>query len=340
MVMKAMAIAVGGVVLVVGALAAVFGLAVWLIRNNIGGLGDAFNRAVEKIKLFWRGLVDLVTKGGFSEEVSREMGKAENQGVRKFAISFFQIFYRIKRFFQGIAQGFRDAIQYFEPAFGALSEAARRLGEALGELGIEIFSVDSKSDNFNKTGYGIGAMIAGLIAVVASLITSFVELVGWVIKAGYFLGDSFAQYVLWAQEKAQAFVDTLKEVWEWLKKIGSSAIGKVVSFFTGEEAPQGTRRVGAAGRQTVAAPVRRLAPAGAPPLTAGAPSAEIIEQLRASVQGGSTSDEAIRELARSFEKRPTVVHVNMDGERVGEAIASGRRSKLARQGVPVGEEAV
>lgn len=340
MVMKAMAIAVGGVALVAVGFAAAIGLAVWLVRNNIGGLGDSFKRAIEKIKLFWNGLVDLVTKGGFSEEISKEMGKAENQGVRKFAISFFQIFYRIKRFFEGIAQGFRDTIQYFEPAFGALSEAARRLGEALGELGIEIFSVDSKSDNFNKTGFGLGAVLAGIISIVATLVTGLIELIGWVIKAGSFLGDHFAKKVIEAKTDILAFIDTLKEVWEWIKKIGSSAIGKVVSFFTGEEAPKGAQSIGSVKRRAVAAPVRRLAPAGAPPLIPGVASPEVMEQIRAAMQNGSTSDEAIRELSRTLEKRQTVISVNVDGERMVEAVASAQRSKLARQGVPVGEEAV
>jgi TP901 family phage tail tape measure protein len=341
MVMKAMAIATGGVVLVVAAFAAAIGLAVWLVRNNVGGLGDAFRNAMEKIKLFWNGLTDLFTKGGFSEAVSKEMGKAENQGIRNFAIMFFMIFHRIKRFFEGIATGFRMTMEAFEPVFGSLGEAFRRLGEALSQLGFNMLGVaGTPSDRFHEAGNGIGYVLASLLSGVSLLITGLVELVTWLVKAGSWLGDNFAKFVIFADEKVTAFVDSLKAVWEWLKKIGSSAVGKVVSFFTGEESPTGAQNVSAVSRRTTATPVKRLAPAGTPPVPENILSSAAASQLMAKYVNAGFSDKAALEMvAKAIEKRPTVVSLNIDGARVGEAVASARRSKLARQGVPVGEEA-
>jgi len=355
MVMKAMAIAVGAVVLVVAALAAGFALAVWLVRNNIGGLGDAFNRAVEMIKLFWNGLIDLVTKGGFSEEISKEMGKAENQGVRKFAIRFFQIFYRIKRFFEGIAQGFRQTMEEFAPVFGALGEAFKRLGEAVGGLGGDMLGfAGTPSDRFNEAGAGIGFVLASLISGVAWLVTGFVELFTWLIRVGSWLGDTFAKYMITASEATTAFVDTLIEVWNWLKKISESAVGKVMSFFTGEEAPP-PRPVGAGAQQPnaeqqeadskrpVALPIKKLAPAGAPlnlqTALASMSAEEVASKLSVFKADTAIGKQDIAQLIAEIKNRPTVVSLNIDGTRVGEAVASANRSKLARQGVPVGEEA-
>jgi TP901 family phage tail tape measure protein len=357
MVLKAMALAAGGVVVVVAALAAGFALAVWLVRNNIGGIGDAFNKATAKIKLFWNGLIDLFTKGGFSEAVSKEMGKAENKGIRTFAIRFFQIFYRIKRFFKGIAEGFRDVMEEWSPVFGALGEAFKRLGEAVGGLGLDVLGfAGTPSDKFNEAGYGIGAVIGGLINIIAILVTGLVEAFTWIIKIGSWLGDTFAKYVIIAQETMQSFADTLKNVWEWLVKIGSSAIGKVVSFFTGEESVTATQPEGtptaqaktpfskpAPGRARAIAP-SSLAPAGTPMNLEQALSTmsarEVAEKLSVFRADTAAGKQDIERIISEIKKNPTVVSLNIDGTRVGEAVASAQRSKLARQGVPVGEEAV
>lgn len=358
MVMKAMAIAVGAVVLVVAALAAGFALAVWLVRNNIGGLGDAFNRAVEMIKLFWNGLIDLVTKGGFSEEVSKEMGKAENKGVRQFAIKFFQIFYRVKRFFSGIAAGFSQTIDTLKPVFGALKEICREVADAFHDLGVELlWASGTPSDTFEKSGAGLGSTLAALFGGITTVIVGILQLYLWAAKAGSWLGDTFGKYVNWCKLNAQEFAMALEDVWNWLKKIGSSAIGKIISFFTGEEAPPEARPTtgtptsiteqqrGLAsipGKARAIGP-KTLAPAGNPTNLAqaieGMSAEEAAKKFAATAANPEAALNKMTQLLAEISKRPTVVSLNIDGARVGEAVASANRSKLARRGVPVGEEA-
>jgi len=395
LVMKAMLIAVGAVVLVVAGLAAGFALAVWLIRNNIGGLGDTFNSAINKIKLFWKGLTDLVSKGGFSEEVSKELGKAENKGVRTFAIRFFQIFYRVKRFFGGIMVGFKAAIKFFEPAFKQLSDAFSALGDALSELGLNFLSTANTSSSiFAGFGATLGAILGGIVSGIVSVIAFFVRLsaiavviaakvasaVRWIwdglkLVAG-FIWESIGPAVKWFADEwvtgfqiigewvgkalnwflglktgfdvicdaLQPIIKAFKELWSIVSKFIGSALGSWLNLGESNVPTQNFR-----GFRPPPGKAQAVSPAHLKP--AGAPQNLALEQTRSGqlfaasllatqAAGGASSQDAINKLAEAIEKRPTVVALNIDGARVGEAVASAKRSKLARQGVPVGEEAV
>src|SRR5262249_32803883 len=86
-------------------------------RRDVGGLGTFFVNLWEQIKLLFRGLAQLFQEGGFSGAVREELNRAENAGVRQFAIRVYQIIYRIQRIFEGIADGFRAGIEGARPVF-------------------------------------------------------------------------------------------------------------------------------------------------------------------------------------------------------------------------------
>jgi len=354
MVLGAMAYAAGIVALVLAGFAAAVALAAYMIRNNIGGLGDMWKRFVDGIKLLWNGLTDLFSKGGFSEAISKEMSKAENKGIRKFVITIYMIFYRIKRFFEGIKQGFTQTMEAFSPVFGGLGEAIRRLMEAFSELGFSIGGISGvPSDRFNEAGAGIGYVIASFFSGIAMLITGLIEFFGWLVKIGSFIGDTFAQYMIIAKESTAKFVDVLKEVWDWLVKIGEkiseSTFGKLFNAFLPEVPRTAQRGVGAALinpneiGNAPPAPGKAASNIIAPPIstTAPTPSVAVTEStamLANLMKNANTSDKALAELKKAIEKKPTIVTLNIDGSRVGEAVARAERSQRARAGQPVAEE--
>src|SRR5690606_36606861 len=136
--LKAAGVTLGGLmatilpaVLIFGVLAAVVAGFVVALRNNVGGIADFFARAWERIKLAFRGLVQLFEQGGFSGAVREELNRAENAGLKTFLIRVYQIAFRIQRFFQGIGEGFSAAIEAAAPVFEAFVDALSRLGEAL-----------------------------------------------------------------------------------------------------------------------------------------------------------------------------------------------------------------
>ena len=374
LVIKALAI---GLVLVTGVIAlfaAGIALAVWAIRNNIGGLGDMFWKAVEKIKLFWRGLTDLISKGGFSEAVSLEMSKAENNGVRKFAVGFFMVFYRVKRFFAGVMQGFKQTFEMFEPVFGALGEAFRGFGEALASVGIDLLGVaGTPSDSFNTAGAGIGATIASIVAGIAWLLTGFIQAATWIIKLGVIIWKVFKFSFGAIMFFIEPVLNAIRELVSLEAKIGGKfakwlglgspeiprATGRGLGAPTVEEKPiiatsatmQGgmeTMKFGLGGGLSElfgggAIPMPPRGPsvaAGMPsPVPVGTPTTEFaggLETLKWDV--GSDMRRGLEELARAIERRPVVTTVNIDGTKVGEAVASAKRSRQSRGGMPVSGE--
>jgi hypothetical protein len=104
-------------------------------QRDVGGIATFFEATAARIKLLFQGIAQLFSDGGFSGAVMAELGKAENAGVKQFAIRVYQIVYRLQRFFEGIAEGFGAAIEAARPTFEAFVGALRELGEAFGVLG-------------------------------------------------------------------------------------------------------------------------------------------------------------------------------------------------------------
>ena len=77
----------------------------------------------ERVTLFFRGLKQLFEQGGFSGAVREELNRAENQGLKRFLISIYQIAYRIGQIWQGFKDGFTSTIEEARPVFEDLVEA-------------------------------------------------------------------------------------------------------------------------------------------------------------------------------------------------------------------------
>jgi hypothetical protein len=138
------------------------------IGHNVGGLGTFFANLWERIQLLFQGLAQLFQEGGFSSAVREELNKAENVGVKQFAIRVYQIVYRIQRFFEGVADGFGAAIQGARPVFEAFVSALRELGEAFGIVGTA--SADALagigSDRYARAGASLGQILARIVTVI------------------------------------------------------------------------------------------------------------------------------------------------------------------------------
>jgi hypothetical protein len=137
--------------------------------------------------------------------VREELNRAENQGLKTFAIRVFQVVFRIKRFFGGLVDGFRDTIDRSQLIFFRFTEALRELGEALGLMGAGLDAVAGlHSDEFASSGALIGQVLAGIAAFMTKLVTIVVEVAtgiahGFRSMSGFlkdvfgFLGESFGE---------------------------------------------------------------------------------------------------------------------------------------------------
>jgi TP901 family phage tail tape measure protein len=146
-------------------------------KNNFGGIGDFFGGTWEKVKLFFKGMLQLFQEGGFSGEVMAELGKAENQGVKNFAIKVFMWIERIKNFFSGLIDGFKAGIERLQPVFDAFGAALRDLGEAFGFLGDKSDPEGNALayDDMGRAGSGLGNVLATLASVLVGALTVGLE---------------------------------------------------------------------------------------------------------------------------------------------------------------------
>ncbi|MBU1483182.1 MAG: phage tail tape measure protein [Gammaproteobacteria bacterium] len=210
--LKAAAIAAGSfmlsmlpVILIIGAIAAaVYALKV-AIDKNIYGIGDTFRRVGEIISLSWNGLVQLFRDGGFSGEILKEINRADNKGIKKFVVSVFGLWHRLKKFFSGVSQGFRevfggDAFNGVAKAFSYIIESVKRLVKVFaGPSGDGLFSTaKSDSDKFAGVGYAIGSVVGW----VSKVLIGFIELSAWVFGG---IVDGLA----WLSEKFSGASDAI-----------------------------------------------------------------------------------------------------------------------------------
>ncbi|MEO7729595.1 MAG: phage tail tape measure protein [Kofleriaceae bacterium] len=153
-------------------------------RRDVGGIATFFENVAARIKLVFHGLTQLFSDGGFSGAVMDELNKAENVGVKQFAIRVYQIVYRIQRFFEGLAQGFAAAIEAARPAFDAFVAAVRELGDAFGS--VESASADALagigSDRFASAGAKLGEVLARIITALVDGLTIVLRVASGIIN--------------------------------------------------------------------------------------------------------------------------------------------------------------
>jgi phage-related protein len=185
-------------------------------ERNLGGIRDFVERIWGRVRLFFQAMSQLFSEGGFSGAVMEELNRAENSGVKQFAIRVFQIVFRIQRFFEGIAEGFGAAIEAAQPVFDAFVNALRRLGQALGIVGMEGANAAAgiPSDEFAAFGRVIGQIAGILVDVFVGALTFVIDVVATAI-------DAFRQAI----EPLQPIFDGVKEavglVWQELQKLGA-----------------------------------------------------------------------------------------------------------------------
>jgi hypothetical protein len=141
-----------------------------------GGIADRARRLGE-ISLAFRGLVQLGR--AVSGAVREELNRAENAGLKTFLIRFYQIAFRIQRFFQGIGEGFSAGLEAARPVFEAFVGALRRLGEALGLVSSEAANAAAgiPSDDFAAFGRILGQIAGVLVEVFVGALTFVIDVV-------------------------------------------------------------------------------------------------------------------------------------------------------------------
>ena len=261
--LKALGITLGGVLLSMLPFLAIFGLlaaTVWgfsiAFKRDMGGLGEFVKNVATKAKLAFRGLAQLFTEGGFSGAVMQELGRAENQGLKRFVINVYAIVYRLGRIWEGFKQGFKAAIDAAAPVFRDFVDSLRELGGELGGVfgGITKSAAGLPSEKFRAFGSIAGSALAAVVSgsvklwAIANRIASgiagawrtMMEYVGPAFDTlkGALSDLSAAWGELWGSEQsttqaAGASTSSWRSVGEVLAKVVGGAITVVVLALSG-----------------------------------------------------------------------------------------------------------
>lgn len=182
--LKAAGVTIGGLILTMAPAIAILGLLAIAFaglkiayEKNLGGFATFVDGTIAKVKLAFDGLAQIFTDGGFSGAVLKELNKAENQGIKDFAITVFLWVNRIKNFFAGIFDGFSSGIDAAKPAIQEFIAGFQRLAVALDKVFVQYNPTANGRAwaSFGATGAGAGRMFAKAFEVVIQILTKAVE---------------------------------------------------------------------------------------------------------------------------------------------------------------------
>lgn len=179
-------------ILVLSAIALGFVALRYAYQQNLGGIGDTTQRLVDEVKLAWNGIGQLFSQGGFSGAVRLEMQKAENEGVRNFAIAVFVWAERIKNFFSGISTGFAETLSANQGTFTEFRVALDRLitvFERLFDTSLDVNSNRDKWNSWGEAGKSTGAKLADAALLIVRGLTWVIDKVGKAITIFDFFMD-------------------------------------------------------------------------------------------------------------------------------------------------------
>jgi len=218
---KALGITIGGIlatllpaILIVAVLGAVVAAFVVAFRRNVGGIADFARRVWERVTLFFNGLKQLFEQGGFSGAVREELNRAENQGLKRFLISLYQIVYRIQQIWEGFKAGFTRTIDEARPVFEDLVDAFSELGREIAAIfgGVASGAASLPSAEFRSFGEVAGSAVATVVKWLAKLVAIFARITGGIV-VGF---RSMMEYIGPAFEVVREALGDLKNAWNTL----------------------------------------------------------------------------------------------------------------------------
>lgn len=255
---KVLGITVGGLmatllpaVLIISLLATVVAGFYVAFQRNLGGIGDFLRRAWQRVSLFFQGLTQLFEQGGFSGAVREELDRAENQGLKRFLISVWQVVHRIQQVWEGFTAGFTRSIEEARPVFEELAEAFSGLQEELGALFGEVTggAASLPSAEFRSFGQTVGGTIATVVSWFAKLwgiglrvsvgiVAGFRSMLEYIRPAFEVVGDAVGRLqeawrqLIGATEEGTGAASTSTEAWRSLGEFLGQVFGGIVTVIT------------------------------------------------------------------------------------------------------------
>lgn len=172
--MSVLGVTIAGVAVALAPVLGLFAVGILMFeafRVNAEAAGGGVFGAFEKVALLFKALVQVFSTGAFSGAVLTELRKAGNEGIMSFAIQAFVWFNRVKNFFRGLADGFRERIAELEPTFERLKQALFFLAQAFGLVVAPAKDNQSAFDAAGQAGRTFGDTLARVAGIIANVMT-------------------------------------------------------------------------------------------------------------------------------------------------------------------------
>jgi TP901 family phage tail tape measure protein len=179
--------------------------------RNIGGIGDSASTMMEKIKVGYQAVVDLVSGRALSEETLAELDRIGSKGLNKFVNLAGVVIANLRSFFDGIVDGFDDNLSTLAAPFERLKNA---LGEVFAPFLNAAGNAKTDIDAWGNRGNFVGIIMSQLAVNMMNVVT-------WVVEAaGQF--SKFIAGVTWEDivDGAKKFLAILTPIAKVLLQIG------------------------------------------------------------------------------------------------------------------------
>lgn len=185
--LSAMGVSVGGLAAalgpVIGTLALV-GVAAYALKRaydeNLGGFAERVDATVASVRLAFSALGQLFESGEFSGAVMDDLNRAENGGIKNFAITIFGFAARIGEFFSGIGKGFAGSMDAVQPAIDMLITSVAPIGAIFSSL-FDSNGADESAASFDRFG-AAGAKVGSVLATVAAVALKIGSYIGQLVS--------------------------------------------------------------------------------------------------------------------------------------------------------------
>lgn len=98
------------------------------VSTNFGRAADSATSFVDKVKMGWKGMIDIIQTGGLREETVKEFEKMGDQpGLVRFFNWFEGAWKKAKSFFDGVSQGFIDGLSRLEKPWNEFTNTVTRM---------------------------------------------------------------------------------------------------------------------------------------------------------------------------------------------------------------------
>ena len=301
-------------------------------RQLTGETGGFFADMAKKVGLAFKAIVQLFSKGEFSGEVLKELNDGQG-AVKEFAITAFLWFNRIKAFFAGVIDGFREGIQLMSPVFDLLLGAFNQITTALGFTANGAETNRSIWATFAAVGNVVGQVIAAVAATLAGPLAVAFGIIALLIEELTSLWDDFG--FLFSNVG-----DSMKAVWNGVVSFIIAGIRALLGPLESIARFAGFGdEIDAAFKAVERAATFNIAGAGAvdnPAFPAGAQTSAI---TGATTAGARSTAAASTAAGRASNSRPVIlqskIDMNIDGERFQSVIVSQQRLSQSRSLLPV-----